>query len=637
MIPLNGNSTSIALSNGVTFTGEWFNAIFYQGHETIIVTAKTDRSGILYVDFSPDGTNSDRTLAFDVAASTSELHRLTIVNQFFRVRFYNNSGSGQTYLRLQTVLSNNSLMGIPLNVSMQPDTDAIPVKAVLHGQTDSGAFLKVPVDSNGHLEQAIHGPLLPFGSVHTERLEPILQADAIYGLNSSNHRTILNASGTAAASDSAFVCTTGTTIYGAGSIQSRERLIYRPGQGMVFRFTGLFTTGVANSYQLVGFGHGEDGLWVGYKGTQFGIVYNSRGKREVRTLTISTKSSTAENAVVTLNGTAFSVAVTNGANTIQTAWEIAQGTYTGWEAEAIGSTVVFVSNAVGVKAGVFTISGTTVVGSFAQTSAGQAVTEMFVAQADFNGDTLDGSGNSDFVADWTKFNVFQFGVQYLGAGAIICKIEIPHTGNNPTWVTFHTLDLPNTLIKTSFGNPTFPFTMSAYSAGSTTDLTIKCGSYSAFIEGERKVHGDRFSYTNTLTTAGATNFQCLFTLRNTRYFGGRTNQTVIKVLSVFAALKHTSPCTIYLFRNATLAGVPNFTTWSTNSCALYDSSATTCTIASNNQLIWSGTLGDTGNLDYQFIVDEVRIQPGETITLAAKSAFGTPSYVVGGLNTKEYQ
>jgi hypothetical protein len=91
-----------------------------------------------------------------------------------------------------------------------------------------------------------------------------------------------------------------------------------------------------------------------------------------------------------------------------------------------------------------------------------------------------------------------------------------------------------------------------------------------------------------------------------------------------------------LFKNATLAGSPNFTQYSANSVGYYDTAATTCTIANNNQLVWSGALGDTGNFSFQFS-EEIRLQPGDTWTLAAKSATGTPSYVIGSLNTKEFQ
>jgi hypothetical protein len=636
LIPLNGNSTSTALSSGAAYTGNWFDANFYQSHETIIVTAKTDQDGVLYIDFSPDGTNVDRSLTFSVSASISELHRLTIVNQFFRTRFVNSSGSAQSYLRIQTLLSNNTLMGTPLNVSMQSDTDSIPVKAVLHGETDGGEFLKTPVDTNGHLEVAIHSPRNPFGSIHTESLTPVLSHDATHGIDAVHQLTTINASGSVTESGSMFVCQTGTTIYGAGSLTSRRRVKYRPGQGIVGRFTAMFTTPVASSYQIGGFGTPENGLYFGYVGTQFGILHGKNGVSEVRTLTITTKSSHAENAVVTLNGTAFNVAVTNGASTVTTAYEISQGAYTGWRAEAIGSTVLFINNSVGAKSGSFSISGTSVVGTFAQTKAGVALTETFIPQSSWNGDKLDGTGNSGITIDPTKINVFQIGIQYLGAGAVVFQVEAAYAGNNPDWVTVHTMLNPNTLTAPFVSNPTFQFQLSAYSAGSTTNLTVKSASYAAFVEGEKLLIGNRYSFYAQNTSVGATNYQCLFSVRNSRYFNGRTNQVVAYIQSVLAALKHTSPCTVYVFRDAALAGSPNFSQYDANSGLYLDTAATTCTIASNRQIVWSGPMGDTGQIDYVF-PDEVTIQPGETITVAARAATGSPSWVTASLNTREDQ
>jgi hypothetical protein len=405
---------------------------------------------------------------------------------------------------------------------------------------------------------------------------------------------------------------------------------------MIGRFTAMFTTGVANSYQVAGFGHAEDGVYFGYKGAEFGILYNNRGKREVQTLTVSVGSSHAENITVTLGGVAHSIAVTNSASTLKTAYEISQGTYTGWRAEAVGSTVIFVSDSVGDKTGTFSILGTSATGTFAETQAGQAVTESFIPQSSWNGDKMDGTGPSGVTMDKTKFNVFEVQLQYLGAGALVFKVEASHEGNNPDFVTVHSIQLPNTLTTTSFGNPTFSFLASAYSSGSTTNLTVKVGSFMGANEGERKIHGDRFSYLAQSTGVGASNYQALLTIRNTRWFGSRTNQSIIKILSVSGAIKHTSPVTIFLLKNVTLAGTPNFSQYATNSISYVDTSATTCSIASNNQIVWSGSLGDTGNIAFQFS-EEIRVVPGDTITLAAKSSTGTPSYVLGALNTKEFQ
>lgn len=505
---------------------------------------------------------------------------------------------------------------------------------VIYGINDSGQRIPVPATSEGHLEIAIHSPRGPFGSVLVENLRPIVQKTATYGVDTVNNLVTTNASGTVTGSNQMWVCQTGTTIYGAGSLSSRKRVNYRPGQGIIGRFTAMFTSGVASSYQVVGIGNSEDSLSFGYVGTSFGILYGSKGAREVRTLTITTKSSNAENAVVTLNGTATNVAVTNGASTVTTAYEISKGTYAGWKAESIGSTVVFISDAVGAKSGSYSVSGTSVLGSFAQTKAGVALTEVFVPQTSWTGDKLNGDGASGITIDPTKLNVFQIDLQYLGAGAIVFKVEVCHPGNNPDFVTVHTIDLPNTLTTPSFGNPGFAFLCSAYSAGSTTNLTVKSASYALFVEGQKIHHGNRYSFRNTSTGVGSGSYLPLFTIRNTRYFGGMTNQQVVNFLSIGGANKHTSPVELFLFRDATLTGSPNFTQYSTGSASYVDTAATACSITDNYQLIWSGQMSDSGNIVFHF-TDDITIQPGETMTLAARSVTGTPSYVNASLNIRE--
>ena len=506
------------------------------------------------------------------------------------------------------------------------------------GQADSGSFSYIPVDGQGHLEVAIHHPRLPFGSIHTESLYPVFQTDGVYGLNAGQVLSGSSLSGVATASDSLLVVSTGTTIYSQAQIQSRKRLRYRPGQGIVGRFAGKFSTGVTQSYQVIGFGHAEDGVFFAYKNEDFGILYNNRGKREVRTFTVTTGSSTAENVSIVLNGTTYSVAVTAASNIQRTVWELSTATYSGWSAYP-GSTnsVVFVNESVGAKTGTYNYVATSMVGTFSRTSAGQAVTELFIPQNEWNGDKLDGTGQSGFVMDPTKGNVFQIDIQYLGFGTINFNVEVTSDGNNANFVPVHTLKLPNTLSTTSFGNPSFPFTMAVYSAGSTTGLTVSVGSFAGFIEGNKVLQGNRFSYFNsvgTTVTAGA--YHTLFTILNKRFHNGRTSQIVVNIKDIIGEVKHTQPVRFYLIKNGSLVGNPSFSDYSNISGTSWDTSATSVTFTDNSQLIWSGGVGETGQLDSQFS-DEITLQPGEWISLAARSVQNTAAWVSAGLNTREDQ
>lgn len=518
----------------------------------------------------------------------------------------------------------------------QPAVESV---STIKGITDSGSYISQKYTQEGHQEMAIHEPLLPFGSIHAEGIKATFQSDATYGLNSQEVNTVTSLGGSVTVSDSMFLLSSGTTVGAQGVVQSRKRLRYRHGQGVLSVFTALYNSPVASSYQIAGCGHSEDGFYIGYVGISFGILYSNRGVREVRTLTVTTASSTSENITIKLNGTDYLVAVTNSGNIQRTVWEISQGTFGVWNAYPVGATVVFINGSAGPKSGVYSLTGSTAVGTFAQTKLGVLSTDAFTAQSSFNGDKLDGTGASGVTIDPTKLNLFRIKVK-SGTGDVDFQVRISTSNNNPTWITFHTLRFPNTLTTTSISNPSFPFTAAVYSDGSTTNLTMKIGSFSGFFEGTKILNGPRFSYFGSSTSVGDTNYQALFTVMNSRYYGGRTNQSVINIQSVNAALKHTSPTIFYLIRNASLVGNPNFSSYDTNSCSLKDNSATTVTVTNNNQIIWSGHLGDTGNLDHNFdggANEELTLQPGEWLTLAAKSVTGTPAYVTGSINTREDQ
>lgn len=521
---------------------------------------------------------------------------------------------------------------------------------ILRGTQDNGTIRTVPVTGEGHVEVAIHGPRLPFGSVHTENMTPVFQSDAVYGLNTTEVTATTGfsagagpTSGTNTGTSNLFKCSTGTTQYSFATIQSRKRLRYRPGQGLVGRFAGYFTGAVADAILGAGFGHGESGFYFGYNGTSFGVLTSTGGVRAVVTLTVTTASTATNDYNVVLNGaTAVNVTATNNGSTTATAYQISRGTYPGWKAQQRGSTVVFLADSVGPKGGAYTLAqsgaGTPAAGTYAATTAGVAATDTWIAQADWNGDKCDGTGPSGYTIDPTKGNVYQMSIQYLGFGAITFQIEAIMSANNAEWVTVHTIKYPNTSTTVNQSNPSFPFTMAAYSAGSTTDCSVSVGSFAGFLEGQKKMTGPRLTYFNTAAVTSSTSaYTPIFTVRNDLTYAGRANQAVINMLSASGATKSTTGLTsFFLIRNATLsAGVPNFASYAATSCSYTDTAATTCTFATNDQVIWSATVAQDGQFAFAF-EDEVTLQPGETVTLAVRSVTATAT-CVGQLNTREDQ
>ena len=83
----------------------------------------------------------------------------------------------------------------------------------------------------------------------------------------------------------------------------------------------------------------------------------------------------------------------------------------------------------------FELSGTTLY-LVRRTSTGVEATEERVAQAAWNGDTMDGLGSSAIVLDITKANLFEIDVAWLGVGDVRCFVDrrLVHTFRNPNMI-----------------------------------------------------------------------------------------------------------------------------------------------------------------------------------------------------------
>jgi len=556
-------------------------------------------------------------------------------------------------------MSNNTI----LNPSTLPqgdvirtiDEDGVKTQAVaLMGMQDNGNLAYVPSTQEGHLEVEIHGPLNPFGSIHAESLLPIFQSDAVYGINlqeavattglgyDPNLGPVGSNSGSVTAANSLFTCATGTTAYSFGTLQSRKRLRYRAGQGVVGRFTALWSAPVASSTVVAGFGSSEAGYYFGYSGTTFGILHSTGNTRAIYTLTVSAATSTGGTVVITLANKQFTVTLATVATTTLTANDIASKTYAGWSAQAVGATVVFVSNAVGAKSGTFSLAlGTAIgtAGSFTTTLAGGTTADTFIPQTAWNGDKCDGTGSSNFVLDPTKGNVFQIGIAWLGFGPVTFSVMIPsEAGNNADWTVVHTINNPNSRTSVHTNQPSFPFTAAAYSAGSTTNVSVSIASFAGFIEGQKRLTGPRMTYFNTSAVTSSTSaYIPIFSVRNDYVYASRANQAVVNLLSVGGSANgNANSATLFiLIRNATLTGPVNWAAWSTTSCTDFDTGATGCSFTNNNQIIWTGSVSQAGNFLLSFS-DDLTLQPGETITMAVRSVSATAA-CIAQLNTREDQ
>lgn len=367
-----------------------------------------------------------------------------------------------------------------------------------------------------------------FNDLISVSLKPVIQLDWVYGINTQTGSTAIVTTGVADTSSSRLRLQTGVGAAGAASFTSTRIARYRAGEGMVARFTAVWTTSAASSTQIVGVGGSQIGYFFGY------------------------------------NGTAFGISLRNGGSD-------------GW-----------------------------------------------IAQTAWNGDKCDGTGASGFNWNKTLGNVMQIKYPYLGYGDITFWVMNSSDGS---WILCHTIRYTNSSASVQVSNSSFPYFANVVNSGSTTNLTMYCGSVGIFISGEREFLAAQWatdSLKNTITTE--TN---LLNLRNCTTYNGVTNSGLIRLRSLTAATDNGNGlATIRLKTGVTIGGSPSFSTingttgdqgvtiTSGNSISSVDVAGTGTT----GTTIFNVCLARNSNFYYDFTPFNIYIAPAQTLTVTAFSA-----------------
>lgn len=408
-----------------------------------------------------------------------------------------------------------------------------------------------------------------YGEILAVYSKPVIQATPTYNVIPANWRSYTASGGNVAVTNQEFVCTTGTSVGGYGTLRSVRSVNYHAGLGSYGKFTGRFTAGVADSIQGIGFFNIGDTVAFGYYGTEFGILYQHGGFAEVRVITVTGASGGSTNLTLTLNTVEYTIPLTAG-TTAHNAAEIAAwltANQTVWSAKQNGSTVVIMALSDGAKSGTYSFSHGSATGSIAQSTAGVSKTTELIAQSDWNQDT----------APWldpTKGNMYAIQYNCGRYGTIEYFVLHYRTGR---LIPVHSSNFTNDGSSPAFSNPSMRIGCFAASLGSTTNLTVGAGCMSGFSQGEpEQIRNPRaYSRVYTSLTTALTN---IFTIRNREVFNGLPNQIEISPLLLTAFTESTKGITLGIYGNATIGGEQNFSYINENSLvAEVDTAGTTVT------------------------------------------------------------
>lgn len=471
----------------------------------------------------------------------------------------------------------------------------------------------------------VGNPTSAFGDIRIVEVTPRVQLSATYGvINTDILETFTADGGAADTNGNVFRCQSGTSVGGYGVIRSKDTVHYRPGEGVVGRFTAKFTTGVPLSLQFGGFFSLTETLAVGFDGDTFSLIHEYDGETELQTIQVTGAAGGAEAATVTLDGDSATANLT--ATTVQgNAFEItrdleADATLSSkWRFEQIDDTVYCISKSVGDKSGVMSFSSATAAATVSEVTAGVAKTKDSVAQSSWNKDT----------ASWldpTKLNVYEVQYGYLGGIGPLFSVYNPYSG---AFVNVHQIHWANQNTTPNFGNPSMKLGWTSASLGASgSNLTVEGASAMGAIEGitpqipqSKAITNSKASVSTTLTN--------LITLKNRLSYGGRFNLGDIKLVSMSIDNDHNKGLVVELYKNATLAGVPNYQFFNeNNSIASYDIAGTTVT---GGVIINSFTVPLNGDINISLSELNETILPDETLTVAVKTVSGTATNTTGAL------
>lgn len=381
-----------------------------------------------------------------------------------------------------------------------------------------------------------------FGELQVASMTPIIQITAQYGLRSEVETVVIG--GSATAEDSKFIVSTGTGANSIATIASTRLATYRAGQGLLARYTGLFTDGVANSSQVAGLLTSESIIGFGYNGSEFGIVLARGGELEQWDLKFTSGAGGSENATITIDGNPYTVPLTSGSNE-KNAYEAATSLNSqvpGYGFSSTGDTVSCLAQLPDLGGGAFTFSSASATATFTQIQSGLLPPETWVKKADWN-------VNPNIDINPALGNVYQVQMQYLGFGGIQFFIENPDTAE---FELVHVIRYANSSTVPSVSNPIFRIGWGARNSGNTTDIVTQGASGAIFIEGDIVVDGSSVGFSVTQPSITTTRTS-IASIQNRRTYYGTANRAEIIGRSLVLSTDTSKIAKFELILNPTVA------------------------------------------------------------------------------------
>ena len=462
-----------------------------------------------------------------------------------------------------------------------------------------------------------------FGEAQVAQLKPILQVTAQYGLR--DDVLTANLGGATSSVDSKFIVSTGTGASNVSTIVSARQATYRAGQGLLARFTALFTQGVANNRQYAGFITSESGFNFGFDGTEFGIVHSRDGSLEQQELGVTT--SGTGNVDITIDGIIFTVALTAG--TVEhNAYEISASLNSqvpGYGFSSVGAVVSCLAQLPDLGSGAFTYnalaSGS--VATFTEIQGGTIMTDIWTPKSQWN-------VNPDIDIDPTLGNVYQIQLQYLGFGGIKFFIEDPETA---LFELVHVIRYANTSLVPIVKNPIFRIGWASRNSGNTSNVVIQGASGAAFVEGDIFFDGNKRGLGINQTAIDTTLTSILSIQNRLTYFGTANRaEILLKALSVSTDTAKTAQFQLIKNPTVSIGDALEFQELTSNDLAQI---STTKAAITGGEILSAFNVKSQGTFSADIVNTVSSLLPGDILCIAANVSANPASEMDAALSWQD--
>lgn len=234
-----------------------------------------------------------------------------------------------------------------------------------------------------------------------------------------------------------------------------------------------------------------------------------------------------------------------------------------------------------------------------------------VPQNNWNVDSMNGTGPSGIVLNYSEGNIYKIQYQQLEFGNINFYIESPLTGQ-PLLV--HTIQYANLNTVPSLSNPGLQLKAQVTSAGGSTELDIS--SMSLYTEGDVNPYlGIRNSVSSDIFVS--TTLSNVLTIQDNLVFNSITNQLMVipDQLSLFNSSTSGEDALFSVYLNPVVTG-PVYMSVNPTSAVSYD---TTGTLVIGGTLVGSFFLSSGSDLSVHLSDYGIQLSPGDTLVVACTS------------------